>query len=162
MKTLINSDKIGYQKWFLYVAAAVFILSPFIGAMVLHADTGTADQHGKPLEVVLQEIREKYGVHADEAINPRKLSDRDLEEVGEAVMSVMFPDPEQHEVMDEMMGGEGSRRLARMHRRMGYNYLSGGGYGMMGGMMGGRRGRMGRNTQRNYRQNDGGMKGGMM
>jgi hypothetical protein len=164
MKTLFKSNKIMYQNWFLYLATAVLILSPFIGVAFLNADAGNEDQHGKPLEVVLQEIREKHGISSDEAINPRKVNDEDLEEVGEAVMSVMFPDPEQHEVMDDMMGGEGSRRLSRMHRRMGYNYLSGGGYGMMGGMMGGRRGMMGSSTQRNNRGSNGGsgMMGGMM
>jgi hypothetical protein len=129
-----------YQKWFLHAALAVLILSPFIGAALVSADTGNGDEHGKPLEVVLQEIREKYGIGPNEAINPRKLSDAELEEVGEAVMSIMYPDPRQHEIMDDMMGGEGSRSLARMHRRMGYNYLSGNGYWMMGG---GRRGMMG-------------------
>ncbi len=133
MKTPIKSTRTPYQKWFRYIFAAVLILSPFIGAAILTADTGVEDQHGKPLEVVLQEIREKYGISPDEAINPRKLSDTDLEELGEAVMSVIYPDPKQHEIMDDMMGGEGSRSLARMHRRMGYNYLSGSEYDMMGG-----------------------------
>jgi hypothetical protein len=138
MKTLIKSRRTTYQKWFLLVALAFLILSPFIGAAVVGADTGNGDEHGKPLNVVLQEIREKYGISSNEAINPRKLSDAELEEVGEAVMSIMYPDPRQHEIMDNMMGGEGSQSLARMHRRMGYNYLSGNGYGMMGGgMMGG-------------------------
>jgi len=137
MKTLIKSTKTTYQNWFLYLAAAVFILSPFVGAAVLHADTDIEDQHGKPLEVVLQEIRVKYNVSPDEAINPRKVSNEDLEELGEAVMSIMFPDPKQHEIMDDMMGGEGSRRLYRMHERMGYNYLAGKGNGFGRGMMGG-------------------------
>ena len=138
METFIKSNKITYQNWFLYLAAAVFILSPFVGAALLNADTDNRDQHGRPLEVVLQEIREKYEISPDEAINPRKVSDEDLEELGEAVMSVMFPDPKQHEIMDDMMGGEGSRRLARMHERMGYNYLAGRGNSIMGrGMMGG-------------------------
>jgi hypothetical protein len=141
MKTLIKSTGTIYQKWFLHVALAILILSPFIGAALVNADTGNEDEHWKSLEVVLQEIREKYGISPNETINPRKLSDAELEEVGEAVMSVIYPDPKQHEIMDDMMGGEGSRSLARMHRRMGYNYLSGNGYGMMGrgrgGMMGG-------------------------
>ena len=34
----------------------------------------------------MEEIREKYGINPDEAINPRKVSDEDLEELGEAVM----------------------------------------------------------------------------
>ena len=82
MKTFIKSNKITYQNWFLYLASTVFILSLFVGAAVLNADTGNEDQHGKPLEVVLQEIREKYEIDPDEAINPRNLSEEDLEELG--------------------------------------------------------------------------------
>jgi hypothetical protein len=139
MKSVTKSTKTTYQHWLLYLAAAVFIISPFIGAAVLYADMDIEDRHGKPLEVVLKEIREKYNISPDEAINPRKVNDEDLEELGEADRSVMFSDPRQHEIMDNMMGGEGSRRLARMHERMGYNYLASKGnsfgQGMMGGMM---------------------------
>jgi hypothetical protein len=134
MKTFRNQKRVVYQFVLLFFATT-FLLSMFFTGAVIKADAIDGENHGKPLEVVLQEIREKQGLSPNEPINPRKVSNEDLEELGEAVMSVMFPDPRQHEIMDNMMGGEGSRQLARMHRRMGYNYLSGGSYGMMGGMM---------------------------
>ncbi len=117
---------------------SAFVLTLLFSGFALFANTNNDGQHGKPLKVVLQEIREKLNLGPNDAINPRRVSDRDQEELGEAVMSVTFSDPEQHVIMDDMMGGEGSRRLARMHRRIGYRYLSGKGFGMMGGgMMGG-------------------------
>jgi len=147
------------------VTAAVLILSLFVGAAVLKADTGNEDQHGKPLGVLLQEIRDKYDLGPDEAINPRKINNEDLEELGEAVMSTMYPDPEEHEEMDEMMGGEGSRRLAWMHRRLGRNYLEGRSTDI-DHMMGSRRGGGTNDTMHGSaggRQGDsGGMMGGMM
>ena len=129
----------------LMVASALLL-----SAVPVFADTGLEGEHGKPLEDVLQEIRDKQGLVPDEAIDPRKVSDEELEELGEAVMGIMHPDPRQHELMDQMMGGEGSRSLKSAHISMGYNYLAGNtgdplsgmmGRGMMGGMMG--RGMMG-------------------
>jgi hypothetical protein len=110
----------------------IFLFIWFISSIGINADSEYDGQHGKPLDTVFQEIREKQGLEPGEEINPRKVSNGDLEELGEVVMGSMVPDPEQHETMDNMMGGEGSRRLARMHRRMGYNYLRGRGYGMYG------------------------------
>ena len=165
MTPLIKSIKTKYQNWFLYLAAAVLILSLFVGAAVLKADTGNEDQHGKPLEVILQEIREKYDLGPDEAINPRKINNEDLEELGEAVMSTMFPDPEEHKDMDEMMGGEGSRRLAWMHRRIGGNYLKGRSTDidhMMGSRSGGGTNDTMHGNAGGYRGDSGGMMGGMM
>jgi len=103
----------------LTLAAALLLF-----AIPLFADTGGDDEHGKPLEMVLQEIREKQGVGSDEAIDPGRVSNEELEELGEAVMSIMHPNPRQHEFMDRMMGGEGSENLARAHIRMGYNYFA--------------------------------------
>lgn len=134
MNVVIRSNRRSTIRKMLTLIFTIFVLSIFLGGFFALADSD--DQHGRELEVVLQEIREQQRLGPEDAINPRKVSDEDLEEVGEAVMSIMHPDPQQHQIMDDMMGGEGSRRLARIHRRMGYNYLAGRGYGMMGGMMG--------------------------
>jgi uncharacterized membrane protein len=117
------------------ILLGVYVVALISMGISVYADADAEDAHGKPLEVVLQEIREKYGISPDETINPRKVNDKDLEELGEALMGVMHPDPRQHELMDDMMGGEGSESLASMHRMMGYRYLSGESYSMMGGGM---------------------------
>ncbi|MBA7532016.1 hypothetical protein ES705_24242 [subsurface metagenome] len=138
------------------MVASILLLS----AVPVFADTGLEGEHGKPLEDVLQEIRDKQGLGPDEAIDPRKVSDGKLEELGEAVISIMHPDSRQHELMDQMMGGEGSESLKSAHKSMGYNYLAGQSYGkygmfgrrgMMGGMMGG--GMMGRGMISGYGRN---------
>jgi len=114
----------------------------------------TGDHHDETIESVLEDIRREQGVDENAAIDPDRVGERNLERLGEAVMSVMHPDPRQHELMDEMMGGEGSESLAYMHQRMGYRYLAGltergawggmmGGPGMMGGYGWGGHGMMG-------------------
>jgi putative membrane protein len=123
------------------LAAKTAIASLIVVGLGLGAHTSWADgEHGKPLEAVLEEIRESQGVGVKEGID------------GEAFMSAMHPDPREHALMDRMMGGEDSPMLAVMHRVMGARYLgcyTGGtvegmmgigamGGGMMGpGMMGG-------------------------
>jgi hypothetical protein len=112
----------------------------FLGAGSLWTDTGN-DRHSESVEAVTAEIRAELGLKAGESIDPDKVPPQLLEELGDAVMGTMHPDPEQHEWMDKMMGGEGSESLAAAHRWMGSRYLSGG-YGpgspmMGGGMMGG-------------------------
>ena len=92
---------------FMLVAALLLLLS----TVPVFADTGHEGVHGRPLEEMLGEIREKQGLGQDDDIDPRKVSNKDLEELGEAVMSIMHPEPEQHELMDQMMGGEGSESL---------------------------------------------------
>jgi putative membrane protein len=94
----------------------------------------TDEEHGRSIDAVLADIRQEQNIGKNESINPDKVSDGLLEELGEAAMSYMIPNPRQHEWMDEMMGGEGSENLSAMHRLMGYRYLSDDG-GFMGSMM---------------------------
>ncbi len=69
-----------------------------------------------------------------------KLTEEQLEGIGDYYMEQMHPG-EAHELMDQMMGGEGSESLRRMHinmaRRLYCNESIGGmmGAGMMGGGM---------------------------
>lgn len=137
MNIFSGTNKVTIKKTILLTLGVLLFSLLFSGAL-LFADSNGTDEHGKPLNVILQEIRKKQGLGPDGAIDPRTFSEKDLEELGEAIMSVMHPDSKQHEFMDNMMGGEGSESLAAMHKSMGYNYLAGEeGYsgGMMGGMM---------------------------
>jgi putative membrane protein len=95
-------------------------------ALLMYTGVAFGDAgHGKSVEEVLTEIREKLDLGPNDRIDPDRVSDGDLEELGEAVMGLMHPDTREHEFMDEMMGGEGSKNLEYMHRLMGYRYLSG-------------------------------------
>ena len=127
-------------------ASLLLVILITVAAMV----SADVDGHGRSIEEVLAEIRDDLGLDEDERIDPDAVPPELLEELGDAVMGEIHSDPETHEWMDEMMGGEGSESLASAHRWMGYRYLTGGygrggmmGFGMMGpGMM--RPGMMGR------------------
>lgn len=94
----------------------------------------------KSIDAVLSEIRQEQGLTQDQKIDANKVSPQKLEELGDSVMEAMIGNSERHELMDQMMGGEGSDSLRVMHEAMGYRYLSGvpfrGMYGMMGGPYG--------------------------
>src|SRR3989338_3442138 len=77
----------------------------------------------------------------DSEISCNELSDEQLEEIGDYYMEQMHP-VESHELMDNMMGGEGSESLKQMHinmaKRLYCNEDTGGSMGMgmtNGGMM---------------------------
>lgn len=84
----------------------------------------------------------------DNKVPCSELSQGDLEELGDYYMEQMHPG-DAHEVMDQMMGGEGSESLQRMHINMGLRFYCGDesatGNSMMGSgmMMGGGNGMMG-------------------
>lgn len=89
------------------------------------------------LEDVLSEIMSAQAVDKVTSISCQKVSDEQFEKLGEIAMSVIHPNEQQHETMDQMMGGEGSQSLKAMHIVMGENYLGCGTGAMGGGMMGG-------------------------
>jgi len=73
----------------------------------------------------------------DSGISCDKLTDEQLEAIGDYYMEQMHPG-EAHELMDEMMGGEDSESLKQMHIQMAEKlYCNEETSGMMGMMMGG-------------------------
>ena len=106
---------------------------------------------GGSLDESLNSILKSQNASQTSEIKCDKVSDQQFEELGDRVMGVMHPNEQEHELMDQMMGGEGSASLKAAHIYMGKQYLgctSGtSGYGMMGGsgMMGVGGGMMGGN-----------------
>lgn len=73
----------------------------------------------------------------DSGISCDKLTDEQLEAMGDYYMEQMHPG-EAHEIMDQMMGGEGSENLKQVHIRMAKRlYCNEDVGGMMNMMMGG-------------------------
>ncbi len=92
-----------------------------------------------------------------------ELTDAQLESMGDYYMEQMHPG-EAHELMDKMMGGEGSESLKQMHTSMAKRLYCNEGYGgMMGTMMGSGYGMMGNGGMMNMMGNYAGNYGyGMM
>lgn len=94
----------------------------------------------KSVDTILSEIRQEQGVKTTDKINPDKVSQAKLEELGDSFMEAMIGNTEVHEKMDIQHGGDGSASLTAFHIRLGYNYLVGYPNGMMAlmssGMMG--------------------------
>lgn len=112
------------------------ILKPESVALAHEGET-----HDKTFETVLQEVFKKYDADTIQDLDCRAITDQDFELIGDAWMEKIHPG-EAHKQMDQMMGGEGSESLEKMHFAMGSNYLGCSDYAemigsssMMGGMM---------------------------
>jgi len=98
------------------------------------------DIHTESVESALQDILNRQNASTVQELDLAKVSDDEWERLGDAVMELQHPG-QAHDVMDQMMGGEGSESLRQMHINMGKAYLGYGnanyGSGMMvGNMMG--------------------------
>jgi len=91
----------------------------------------------KSVDTILSEIRTEQGISSSEKINPDKVSQAKLEELGDSVMEAMIGNTAMHDQMDIRLGGDGSDSLKAFHINVGLNYLTDYPNGMMNLMSGG-------------------------
>ena len=109
------------------------------GSMMGDGDPSTvledkASSQSESIEAIIQEIMAKQQVLVLQDLKLDRINDSSWERLGDAVMEQQHPGTA-HELMDSMMGGEGSDSLTQMHINMGKAYLGFGdyaGFGMMG------------------------------
>lgn len=121
------------KRWMTIIFTGAILFLPLANAAIAN------EKHDASLQSIIAEIRQEQNLGKNDPIECTKVAPEKLEKVGEAVMAYMHPDPKEHELMDTMMGGEGSPMNVYMHRMMGARYLGcyAGERGMMGhGMTG--------------------------
>ena len=92
-------------------------------SLVSAAEVNKEGNNTLSLNQALQEIMKAQGVHDIKSIDCSKVTEKQMEDLGDAFMDVMHPDSSEHEFMDRMMGGEKSPTLVSMKRLMGARYL---------------------------------------
>ena len=122
------------KNYFLRFKLSITIITIVILLISTNVFLNASGDHDRTIKDVLKEIRKELNLDEKARIDPNKVPDQLLEELGEAVMSEQYPNERTHERMDNMMGGEGSESLKSAHRSIGYNYLSGNRRGFWGGM----------------------------
>jgi hypothetical protein len=96
------------------------------------------------LDRVVAETLAAHSATTVQGLSVTEMTSEQLIRLGRAVMGVMVGDPQWHEWMNAMMGGEGSERLDALHTALGEAYVERGGriptwHGSVGapGMIGG-------------------------
>lgn len=84
-----------------------------------HGDEG----HSQSIDQVINDLLVGFDVGSVEDLKCDEIVAHDFEHVGEAFMSYMHPDEEEHHMIDDLFGGEGAESLDRMHEFMGRRYL---------------------------------------
>lgn len=101
---------------------ATMVVLVLLIASITTAYAGNASDI-KSIDTVVSDIRAELNIKATDPINPEKVNNGLLEQLGDSVMEAMIGNHDLHEQMDARMGGDGSATLTSMHIRMGYEYL---------------------------------------
>lgn len=116
--------------------------------LLLSASITLAEASAQTIDNVIDDIKTSQRTRSVGTLNCSLVSDAQFEALGETVMEAVHPGATD-QIMESMMGGEGSESLQLMRIRMGMNYLGCGlrgsttpfGYGMMGGISGSKLGK---------------------
>jgi len=100
------------------------VMLSMLPALACLAETpSVVDGNKQGIDAIIRQILKSQGAKDIGSISCNKVTQKQFEDLGEAVMDVMHPDTDEHAFMDRMMGGEGSPSLDTMHRFMGARYL---------------------------------------
>ncbi len=116
MKKLVNS--IGVVAACLVAGSGTAHAQGMMGYPQISPDASTATT----VQEIVSGIMAAQGVQSRDAIDCTKISRDTLDKLGDGLMDYYHPGSA-HEVMDAMMGGEGSSALEAMHVGMGEAYL---------------------------------------
>lgn len=83
----------------------------------------TEQQNQKTLDTMVNNLLKSQNVSSVNQLDCQKVSNDQLEKLGDAWMDVVIPNESEHQAMDNMMGGEGSQSLTNAHIGMAENYL---------------------------------------
>lgn len=112
-----------------FIAASLFIAGTASAQMGMMGDywqnnsAASNPSQNTELNNALQDIQKTQNVDSAARVDCSKVTDDQFEKLGDAYMGVMLPNEQQHETMDNMMGGEGSASLRQAHINMGRSYL---------------------------------------
>lgn len=138
MKKIIISGLILFSTIFLSASNLTYAQGGMMGINEQEQQVQPEDaMQANSVDAVLADILKTQSVTTVQKLNISKISDDEWERLGDAAMELQHPG-KAHEMMDQMMGGEGSESLRQVHINMGKAYLGYGqnyGYGMMGGNM---------------------------
>lgn len=93
-----------------------------IGSVIKCGGHGN-DGHSQSIDAVINDLLIGFDVESVKDLRCEDIVSHDFEHVGEAFMSYMHPDEEEHHRIDDLFGGEGSESLDKMHEFMGRRYL---------------------------------------
>ncbi len=113
---------------FAILAASFFVLagtaSAQVGMMGNYWQNGIiAPPQSQDLNNVLESIYTDHNVTGQAEVICNKVTDDQFEKLGDAYMGAMLPNEQQHQAMENMMGGEGSASLRQAHINMGRSYI---------------------------------------
>lgn len=119
-KTIIGISTIG----FLSLAGVAYAQMGMMGGNYWYGNNQTTGlAQSQELNSLLQDIYKSQNISSQAEVDCGKVTDSQFEKLGDAYMGIMLPNENQHEAMDNMMGGEGSASLTQAHINMGRSYL---------------------------------------
>jgi putative membrane protein len=101
------------------------VLPVFLVLMFFSIPVSAVEEAHRSVADIVSAIEQDQGITDFNKIDIGKVSAPVLEELGDSVMESIIGNPAMHDRMDARHGGEGSPALAKFHRELARQYLSG-------------------------------------